>query len=51
LEVYDDDGKEQELIGRAFTTLGALVGARNMTTVLILKDMHDKDAGKVIVRV
>jgi hypothetical protein len=22
-----------------------------MTTVLILKDMHDKDAGKVIVRV
>jgi len=52
LEVYDDDGKQMEFIGRVFTTLGALVGARNQTSVLTLKDMQDKkDTGKVIVRV
>jgi len=52
LEVYDDDGNEAELIGRVFTTLGALVGARNQTSVLTLKDMQDKkETGKVIVRV
>ena len=41
-----------EFIGRVFTTLGALVGARNQTSVLTLKDMQDKkETGKVIVRV
>jgi hypothetical protein len=51
LEVYDDDGSDQELIGRVFTTLGALVGARNMASILTLKDLHDKETGKIIVRV
>lgn len=52
LEVYDDDGSDMEFIGRVFTTLGALVGARNQTSVLTLKDMQDKkETGKVIVRV
>ncbi|CAD8071973.1 unnamed protein product [Paramecium sonneborni] len=45
-EVRDDDGDTSELIGQIETTIGALFGAKNQTSILEL----GKQRGKLIIR-
>jgi len=53
-EVYDeDDGKNDDFIGRSVTTIGALAGAKNQTSILDLTNTINtsKKLGKLIIRV
>lgn len=50
-EVQDDDGKgKYELIGEATTTVGAVAGAKNQTTILDLHNKGTKSTGKIIIK-
>ena len=51
-EVQDDDGKGNfQLIGEVETTVGAVAGAQNQTSILDLHSNGTKSTGKIIVRV
>ena len=51
-EVQDDDGGgKYELIGIVETTVGAIAGAKNQTSILDLQGKGSKSTGKIIVRV
>lgn len=45
----DDDNGNDDFIGTVETTIGALMGAKNMTSVLDIKK-EGKNMGKLIVR-
>lgn len=51
-EIYDyDDGKDDDFLGSANCTLGAVAGAKNQTILLDLKSNNgNKPPGKFIVR-
>lgn len=50
-EVWDwDSPTKSEFLGSIESTVGAIVGARNQTLVLDLKDRNSKNGGKIIVR-
>jgi len=50
-EVWDyDSPTSSDFIGAVETTVGAIVGAKNQTVILDLKDKYNKDAGKAVVR-
>lgn len=50
-EVWDyDSSTKSDFLGSAESTVGAIVGAKNQTLVLDLKDKSSKDGGKIIVR-
>ena len=52
--MYDeDDGMNDDFIGQVVTTVGALAGAKNQTSILDLVNPRSKQAklGKLIVRV
>lgn len=48
-EVFDDDNGNDDFIGSAKTTIGALMGAKCQTSILDLMN-QGKSAGKVVVR-
>lgn len=50
-EVQDVDESKAELIGEAETTVGAIAGARNQTTILDLRTKSGKSAGKIVIKV
>lgn len=53
-DIYDDDGNgdQDDYIGTVETSLGALMGAQSMTSILPIKNLQNPklDYGKLIVR-
>lgn len=43
IEVFDDDGKKDDLIGVCYTNMGKLIGAKNQTFMADLLTEKDKD--------
>ena len=48
-EVFDDDGGNDDVVGSVITTVGALMGSKNQTMILDIKD-KGKSQGKLVVR-
>jgi hypothetical protein len=48
-EILDDDSGNDDYIGNVETTIGALMGAKNQTSIIDIK-LKDKNSGKLIVR-
>ena len=48
-DVLDDDNGNDDFIGTCETTIGAIMGAKNQTTILDIK-AENKSRGKLIVR-
>ena len=48
-EIMDDDGGNDDFIGSVTTTVGALMGAKNQTSILEIQN-KGKGQGKLIVR-
>ena len=48
-EIMDDDGGNDDFIGSITTTVGALMGAKNQTSILDVTN-KGKSQGKLIVR-
>ena len=48
-DIFDDDNGDDDFLGSCETTMGALMGAKNQTSILELK-YEGKSRGKIIIR-